>query len=129
MHTRLQHVTISRPPGADASVRTFYGGLLGLAEVEPPRALAPLNLIWYRLGGDTELHILLEEPFGQDRSGRHFCLAVDDVVALRDRLEEAGITVVGDIPIPGRPRFFVRDPFGTLIELTSIEGDYEVLQG
>jgi len=129
MQIRLQHVTISRPPGADASARTFYGGLLGLVEVEPPRALAPLNLIWYRLGGDTELHILLEEPFGQDRSGHHFCLAVDDVVALRDRLEEAGITVVGDIPIPGRPRFFVRDPFGALIELTSIEDNYQVLQG
>lgn len=129
MNARLQHVTIARPPGADTPMRAFYGGLLGLEEIEPPRALASLNVIWYRLGGDTELHILPEEPAGQDYTGRHFCLAVDDVVALRDRLEEAGITVVGDTPIPGRPRYFVRDPFGNLIELTTIEGDYQALQG
>ena len=81
MNARLQHVTIARPPGADTPMRAFYGGLLGLEEIEPPRALAPLNVIWYRLGSETELHILPEEPTGQDHTGRHFCLAVDDVVA------------------------------------------------
>jgi catechol 2,3-dioxygenase-like lactoylglutathione lyase family enzyme len=60
---------------------------------------------------------------GQDHSGRHYCLAVDDLDALRARLEAAGVSVVNDIPIPGRPRFFARDPFGNLIEFTTIEGD------
>jgi catechol 2,3-dioxygenase-like lactoylglutathione lyase family enzyme len=128
MTLRLQHVAISRPPGGDAAARAFYGNVLGLLEISPPQSLAPLDLIWYRLGEATELHIMVEEPIGQDRSGRHFCLAVDDVVALRERLDEAGITTVGDTPIPGRPRFFVRDPFGNLIEITSIESDYQ-LQG
>lgn len=128
MEARLQHVTITRPPGAEAAVRAFYGGVLGLEEVPPPQALATLELIWYRLGKDTELHITVEEPAGQDHSGRHFCLAVDDLFAMRDRLEDAGATVVGDTPIPGRPRFFIRDPFGNLIEITSIEGDYRALQ-
>ena len=123
MATRLQHVSISRPPESSALARSFYGDLLGLHEVEPPRALLSLDLIWYRLGGDTELHILVEEPLGQDRSGRHFCLAVDDLLAMRERCQTAGVTVVGDVPIPGRPRFFIRDPFGNLIELTSIEDD------
>ncbi|MCB0049140.1 MAG: VOC family protein, partial [Caldilinea sp.] len=58
---------------------------------------------------------------GQDHSGRHFCLAVEDVEELRDRLEAAGVTVVGDVPIPDRPRYFIRDPFGNLIELTTID--------
>jgi hypothetical protein len=44
-------------------------------------------------------------------------------------LDAAGITAVGDIPIPGRPRYFVRDPFGNLIEITSIEDDYRRLEG
>jgi hypothetical protein len=35
---------------------------------------------------------------------------------------------VGDTPIPGRPRFFVRDPFGNLLEITTLEGDYERLE-
>ena len=101
MNLRLQHVTISRPPGGDAAARTFYGSVLGLTEVAPPRSLAALDLIWYRLAGETELHILVEEPMGQDHTGRHFCLAVDDVVELRARLDAAGITTVGDTPIPG----------------------------
>jgi catechol 2,3-dioxygenase-like lactoylglutathione lyase family enzyme len=128
MGLRLQHVSVPRPPGTDAAARAFYGDLLELQELEPPRALATLDVIWYRLAGDTELHLLVEAPMGQDHSGRHFCLAVDDLDALRDRLEDAGVAVVNDIPIPGRPRFFVRDPFGNLIEITAVEGDYLTLQ-
>jgi catechol 2,3-dioxygenase-like lactoylglutathione lyase family enzyme len=128
MNLRLQHVAIARPPGGDAAARAFYGGVLGLAEIAPPHSLAQLDLIWYRLNDATELHIMVEEPIGQDRSGRHFCLAVDDLVALRQRLDAAGISAVGGTPIPGRPRFFVRDPFGNLVELTSIEDDYQRLE-
>ena len=123
MQMRLQHVSIPRPPGADSAARAFYGDLLGLTEIAPPASLTSLNVLWFQLEDAAELHLFVEEPMGQDHSGRHFCLAVADVVALRTRLEAAGITVVGDIPIPGRPRFFVRDPFGNLIELTTIEGD------
>ena len=123
MIPRLQHVSLPRPPGSDDAARAFYGGLLGLTEIEPPPTLPGLDLIWYQLGDATELHLFAEGPMGQDHSGRHFCLAVEDVVALRARLEQAGVSVVGDIPIPGRPRFFVRDPFGNLIEITTIEGD------
>jgi catechol 2,3-dioxygenase-like lactoylglutathione lyase family enzyme len=128
MNLRLQHVAIARPPGGDAAARAFYGDLLGLVEIDPPHSLAALDLIWYRLAGDTELHIMVEEPRGQDHTGRHFCLAVDDVVELRSRLDAAGVTTVGDTPIPRRPRFFVRDPFGNLIEVTAIEGDYQNLE-
>jgi catechol 2,3-dioxygenase-like lactoylglutathione lyase family enzyme len=128
MNLRLQHVAISRPPGGDAAARAFYGNVLGLTETAPPRSLAALDLIWYRLNDATELHIMVEEPMGQDHTGRHFCLAIDDLVELRERLDAAGITTVGDTPIPGRPRFFVRDPFGNLIEITSIEEDYQRLE-
>jgi catechol 2,3-dioxygenase-like lactoylglutathione lyase family enzyme len=121
MNLRLQHVAISRPPGGDAAARTFYGGVLGLPEIPPPANLATLDLIWYRLAANTELHITVEPPMGQDHSGRHFCLAVDDLGELRDRLEAAGVSTASDLPIPGRPRFFIRDPFGNLIEITSIE--------
>lgn len=121
MSYRLQHVAIPRPPRSDAAARTFYGDLLGLPEIMPPPMLHSLGVIWYRVGADSELHLFVEESMGQDRSGRHFCLAVDDVEALRPRLVAAGLTVVGDVPIPDRPRYFVRDPFGNLIELTTIE--------
>jgi catechol 2,3-dioxygenase-like lactoylglutathione lyase family enzyme len=124
---RIQHVSLPRPPGSEAETRHFYGALLGLQEVTPPQSLHALDLIWFRLG-DGELHLFAEPPTGQDHSGRHVCLAVDDVEALRARLEGAGMSVVGTVPIPGRPRYFVRDPFGNLIEITTIEADYAALE-
>lgn len=128
MQIRLQHVSVPRPPGSDAAARHFYGEVLGLTEITPPKALDDLQVIWYRLGGDTELHLLTEAPTGQDHSGRHFCLTVDDLEALRERLEAAGIAVVGATRIPGRPRYFCRDPFGNMVEITTLEGDYQALE-
>ena len=121
MNARLQHVALPRPPETDGVARSFYGELLGLPEIAPPKSLQSLGVLWFRLGETSELHSFVEGPMGQDHSGRHFCLAVDDVEELRDRLEAAGVTVVGDVPIPDRPRYFIRDPFGNLIEVTTID--------
>jgi catechol 2,3-dioxygenase-like lactoylglutathione lyase family enzyme len=121
---RIQHVSIPRPPGSHVQTRAFYGELVGLEEKPVPDTIQHLDLIWYRLGGDTELHVFTEEPL-EDRSGRHFCIEVDDVGALRERLENAGYKVRDPEPINNRPRFFVRDPFGNTIEFTTILGSYE----
>ncbi len=122
MKRRIQHVSIPRPPGSDAQTRAFYGELLGLEEVPVPESLRHLDLIWYRLG-ETELHLISEEPVG-DRSARHFCIEVDDLAELRQRLADAGYQPRDTTPIPGRPRFFCPDPFGNQIEFTAIVGDY-----
>lgn len=119
---RIQHVSIPRPPGSHAQTRTFYGALLGLEEIPVPASIQQLDLIWYRLG-ETELHCFTEE-MQADRSGRHFCIEVDDLESLRARLEAAGYTPRDPIAIPGRPRFFCRDPFGNDIEFTTIQHDY-----
>lgn len=121
MNARIQHVSIPLPPDREDEARTFYGDLLGLEGMPVPAALSELDLLWYRLG-DTEIH-LYQEQLAPDRSARHFCIAVDDVEGLRRRMEEAGVPVVGATPIPGRPRYFCRDPFGNLVELTTIVGD------
>lgn len=118
---RLHHVSLPIPPGQEATARQFYGVVLGLTEVAPPASLDGLQELWFRLDGDTELHLFAEMPMGQDHSARHFCLAVADVETRRSHLEAAGITVVGGPPIPGRPRYFCRDPFGNLIEITTIQ--------
>ncbi len=108
-------------PGQEATARQFYGAVLGLIEVAPPASRDGLQEIWFQLAGKTELHLFAEAPTGQDHSARHFCLAVDDVETLRLRLESAGVTVVGSPPIPGRSRYFCRDPFGNLLEITTIQ--------
>lgn len=123
---RIQHVSIPRPPESHQETREFYGELLGLKEVSVPKSIRHLNLIWYRLG-DLELHLFAEEPLG-DTSGRHFCLEVADITAMRDKLVAAGYAPWDVEPIPGRPRFFCRDPFNNTIEFTTIEGDYLSLE-
>ena len=55
---RLQHVS-SRSRGRGERARAFYGGLLGLEEKPVPPKLDPDELIWFRAGGDLELHLML----------------------------------------------------------------------
>lgn len=124
--SRIQHVSIPRPPGSDKEPRAFYGELLGLEEIPVPESIQYLDLIWYRLG-DMELHLFAEEPL-DDPSGRHFCMVVDDLEGIRAKLVEAGYKPWDVDAIPGRPRFFCRDPFNNTIEFTTIEGDYLELQ-
>jgi catechol 2,3-dioxygenase-like lactoylglutathione lyase family enzyme len=117
---RLQHVSISVGAGGAERAREFYGGVLGLEERDVPPTLDPAQFVWFRVGGDLELHCMLrdEEP---PRSA-HFCLAVDGSLdELRARLERAGTATSDAEEIVGRPRFFCSDPFGNRVELTRFE--------
>lgn len=117
---RLQHVSIPIPAGAEHRAREFYGGLLGLAERDVPPHLEPDRFIWFDAGApDLELHLMV----GADPApgGHHLCLALDEVEALRARLEAAGVETRDATPIVGRSRFFCRDPFGNLLELARID--------
>ena len=127
MSVHLQHVSIPRPPGSEDLTRAFYGDLLGFPEIPAPNSIQAAEVIWFKLGEDAELHCFREEPLG-DASNRHFCLVVDDVAGIRQKLNAAGYQPYDVEVIPGRPRFFCRDPFGNIIEFTSIVGDYLDLQ-
>jgi catechol 2,3-dioxygenase-like lactoylglutathione lyase family enzyme len=122
---RIQHVSIPRPPGSGDATRAFYAGLLGLEEKPVPETIVHLDLIWYSIGDDMELHLFSEEPLG-DRSGRHFCIEVEDLDGMRARLAGAGYEPWEPEPIRNRPRFFCKDPFGNTIEFTTILGSYEL---
>lgn len=128
MALHIQHVSIPRPPGPESreQAQAFFGDLLGMTEIPVPKSIQHLDLIWFQVG-DLELHCFAEEPF-DDPSGRHFCLVVDDVEATWQRLEAAGYKPWDPESIPGRPRFFCRDPFRNIIEFTTIEGNYLELE-
>lgn len=117
---RVHHVSITRPHGSEEQARQFYGDILGLTEIAPPETLSELDLIWFQVGAD-ELHLVGEENPDNGNSGRHFCIEVDDLEALRRNLASAGVAIQLVAPIPGRPRFFCSDPFGNTIEVTEIE--------
>src|SRR3954470_8504573 len=123
MPLELQHVSIPIPADGRDQARAFYGGLLGLEEREVPPKLDPSQLIWFRVGGDLELH-LFESDESAPRSP-HFCLRVAPAGSggggldeLRKGLEDAGVETQDTDEIVGRPRFFCHDPFGNRVELT-----------
>ena len=123
---RLQHISVPRPPGPEAHSRAvaFYSGLLGLEEVPKPRTFTDIDVTWFRIG-DCEIHTFAAHPGdGIVHPGSHFCLVVEDLAGTRATLEAAGFETSDTAPIPNRPRFNTRDPFGNLIEFTHIEGDY-----
>lgn len=125
MQIVLQHVSIPRPPGEESAwiARKFYGNLLGLTEKPVPSTIAQLDLVWFKIGEETELHVFAEKD-SDTKSGRHFCLDVGNVEAMRQALTEAGYQPWTPENIHGRPRFFCRDPFGNIIEFTQIVDDY-----
>jgi catechol 2,3-dioxygenase-like lactoylglutathione lyase family enzyme len=118
----LQHVSSPYPEGDAASMRKFYGEVLGLREQPIPSTLAGMNLVWFSAGEGLELHFFPGPLDG--KSERHFCFDIGDLEETRRRLQEAGLTPYDASPIPNRPRFFCRDPASNLIEFTRIEGDY-----
>jgi catechol 2,3-dioxygenase-like lactoylglutathione lyase family enzyme len=115
----LQHVSVPMPKGGHDDARAFYGGLLGLEERDVP--LETSELVWFRVGGDLELHCF--ETDETPAPSQHFCLRLGSGLdELRARLEAAGVETEDVPPIPGRPRFMTHDPFGNRVELTEWVG-------
>jgi catechol 2,3-dioxygenase-like lactoylglutathione lyase family enzyme len=114
----IDHVQVAAPAGCEAEARAFYGGLLGLDELEKPEPMRARGGCWFRAGAG-ELHVGVEEPFVPARKA-HPGLVVDDLGALSERLGAAGIDVTPDETIPGVRRAHVSDPFGNRLELRQI---------
>jgi catechol 2,3-dioxygenase-like lactoylglutathione lyase family enzyme len=123
--TRLQHTSIPMPADGHDTARRFFGGALGMQEVAPPTGLNPGKLVWFKAGPDGhEVHCFVDESMSTKSSAQHLCLQVDDLAGMRAQLAEHGVAIDETDPIVNRPRCFVHDPFGNLIELTQIDGDY-----
>ncbi len=104
------------PPGGEDDARAFYGGLLGLAEVEKPEPMRTQGGVWFAEG----IHVSGEAGFSAPRRA-HPALQVDDIEVLAERLAAAGCAVEWDERRPGVRRFYTRDPFGNRLELLARE--------
>ena len=107
----IDHVQIAIPRGGEDDARAFYGGLLGLEELQKPESLQGRGGCWYRAGAQ-ELHLGVEEPFVPARKA-HPGLVVSALDAIRSRLP----AYEDDSAIDGVDRLFVHDPFGNRLEL------------
>jgi methylmalonyl-CoA/ethylmalonyl-CoA epimerase len=128
---RLNHVAIAVPDLAAAAAQ--YRELLG-ARVSPPvpQPAHGVTTVFIELP-NTKIELL--EPLGDDSpiaaflernpSGgmHHVCYEVDDILAARDHLKDAGARVLGDgepkIGAHGKPVLFLhpKDFCGTLVEI------------
>lgn len=118
----LHHVQVAAPPGCESAARAFYGGLLGLRELEKPPLLAVRGGCWFSLG-DGELHVGVEDPFAPARKA-HPALLVGSIQELEELAaalasEGSAITWADDDEIPGQRRFHVSDPWGNRLELVA----------
>lgn len=111
---RLDHIMICIPPGTEQQAREFYGGVLGLEELNDLGYPLPHGAIWFQMG-DIQLHIRAEDV--QAVSQRHPAFEVDNLEEARAILEKHGVAIKNDSKIPDRNRFSFRDPFGNRIEL------------
>ncbi|MFI5494246.1 VOC family protein [Actinoplanes sp. NPDC051859] len=110
----LHHTQLAIPPGAEDRIRAFYGGILGMVELEKPPVLAARGGCWFR-GGALELHFGVEADFVPARKA-HPGLLVAGLDALAQRLDAAGVEVEWDDNFPGHRRFYAYDPVGNRLE-------------
>lgn len=115
----IHHVQVAAPAGCEEAARRFYNGVLGFEEIPKPAHLAARGGVWFRCG-TLELHVGVEEDFRPARKA-HVAFEVCDLEAWRRRLQEHGVAVVDDAPLPGYRRFYAADPFGNRLELLEPE--------
>lgn len=111
----IHHVQIAMPAGGEEAARRFYGGILGLVEIEKPENLRARGGVWFETG-NLPLHLGVDPAFSPATKA-HIAFQVDDIEAMRRRCEAAGLVVRNDEPLPGYDRFYVDDPFGNRTEI------------
>ena len=113
----LSHVNVTVPQALEDATRHFYGVILGLKQLQKPEGSRTTVGAWYQIG-TLQVHLSIEEDIDNQASDRHVCYVVRDVAGAAQHFRDAGVSVIPDPrPIPGRPRIYVRDPGGNLIEI------------
>ncbi|HSJ33727.1 MAG TPA: VOC family protein [Acidimicrobiia bacterium] len=114
MIRQFHHVLLAMPAGGEADAEAFYAGLLEIPRVVKPEHLEARGGCWFE-DGEVRIHLGIEADFRPARKA-HPALIVDDLAALKLTLEEAGVAVAVDQPLPGFDRFYASDPFGNRLE-------------
>jgi catechol 2,3-dioxygenase-like lactoylglutathione lyase family enzyme len=110
----IDHLQIAAPEGCEEAARQFYGGLLGMAEIEKPATLRARGGCWFQCG-EQQLHIGVDQDFRPARKA-HPAFIVADLHALRDAFLARGLAVIDDQNLTGADRFYAEDPWGNRLE-------------
>ena len=102
--------------------RAFYEGVLGLRASDKRPDLGYPGA-WYELGAQ-QIHLIAlahaPQPVYDAHGGRdrHIALAIDDIAALKAKLDTLGIAYT--LSRSGRRALFCRDPDGNALEFVAV---------
>ena len=135
---RIDHVQLVIPKGAENKARDFYSGMLGLEEIEKPDSLKSTGGVWLKIAG-VELHLGIDpsqtysggmlfqtgaSDFKKDSDSfkkEHPAFVIENLEEVKKYLNQSGVWIKEEVPIPGRKRFSFFDPFGNRIELVEFD--------
>ena len=114
----IDHVNVIVPKSLEDVAKYFYGSLFGLKEIPKPLESQGRGGAWYELGS-VQLHLSVRADAEVAQATRgHVCFSVTDVALAEQQLRAYDIEIIPDAqPVAGKPRFYVRDPGGNLIEI------------
>jgi catechol 2,3-dioxygenase-like lactoylglutathione lyase family enzyme len=113
----MDHVNITAPEELHREVCDFYRETLGLGEMEKPPGASPTSA-WFE-AGEGEVHVSVDPHNPPLRA--HFGVVVDDFDAVVTDLRAAGMHIEQASAIPGRRRFYTRDPAGNRVEILAYD--------
>ena len=117
----VDHVQVTAPDELVEDTCAWYRSCLGLAEVPQPQGTRPKGG-WFRIGGQ-ELHVSVD--YHNPHKTAHFGMVVTDFDAVVAKLRGAGCHLEQATEIPGRHRFYTRDPAGNRIEIIAFDQEPE----
>jgi catechol 2,3-dioxygenase-like lactoylglutathione lyase family enzyme len=124
MKAAIDHVNVTVPRALESEAKHFYGVVMELQEVPKPPELRARGGAWYQLG-PVQLHLSIEDGLGENCvSKRHVCYTVANLAEAEQKFRDAGVEIIpDDRPVPGWPRFYVRDPGLNRLEIAQSSGE------
>jgi muramoyltetrapeptide carboxypeptidase len=113
----LDHITVTSPEELEQETIEWYQSCLGLRRVDKPPGTSPSGA--WLVAGDQEVHVAID-PHNPHREA-HMALAVDDFDGVVEHLRATGCHLEQASTIPGRRRFYTRDPAGNRIEILAFD--------
>ena len=115
--TRFHHVSVNSNDAPIETMVAFYRDVLGLSD--QPRPDIPGVPGHWHVVGNQELHLVGAPPAGAgiDPTGNHYCVAVEDLDAATEELDERGIDYVRAVQGERTVQIWIADPAGNTIEL------------
>jgi catechol 2,3-dioxygenase-like lactoylglutathione lyase family enzyme len=115
----LEHVAVTAPEELVDDVLAWYESILGLERIEKPPGTREAGA-WFS-AGEGQIHVTLDEHNPPKKA--HYGIVVDDFGDIVERLRGAGCHIEQARQIPGRRRFYTRDPAGNRLEIITTEDE------